>query len=337
MENKNSEVSEIRQDPVSKDWVVIATGRAKRPHDFKREEGVSGETDIENCPFENPASTGHKIISEDDWVTVIENKYPVVRGVECGNVIEKGPYEVQSGSGYHEIVISKDHNRSLAQMTQEEAEKVVKTYQERYRDLRDNQCSEYVLIFHNHGKKAGASIFHPHSQIMAIPIIPADVRRSLNGSKEYFEKNKKCVHCDMVEWERSEGKRIIFENETMLVVSPYVPRTAFETRIYPKEHESYFENIDERHVEDLAEALRVALGKIFIGLNNPSYNFYIHTSPSEQGEGSGRYDYYHWHLEILPKTSIWAGFELGTGVEISAMDPDETASYLREQDISNVK
>ena len=346
----SEKVSEIRRDPVSRDWVVIAKGRAKRPNDFKKNVREKEVTDVKECPFcrggdafDNLKGGKNEIVATiknretDDawWVATIKNLYPAVDGNTCDVIDNYGPYEVQPGSGYHEVVLTRDHSRSIAEMSQEEVETLIRAYEQRYEELREKNCANYILIFHNHGKEAGASLFHPHSQIIAIPVIPADVRRSLEGSERYSSKtNGECIHCEMLRWEMEQKKRIVFENETMLVVSPYVPRTSFELRIYPKNHQPHFEKINEQERTDLAEALRITLGKLYVGLNNPAYNFYIHTTPVEK---DGKHSYYHWHLEILPKNSIWGGFELGTGVEISAVDPDDAAEYLKDMSLPTSK
>lgn len=339
----SKEVSEIRQDPVSKDWVIIATRRARRPHDFKDKKEELIEDNIKDCPFEDPEKTGHKVLktfAKDDtssewWIKVVENKYPVVDGDNCGMLAERGIYTVQPGAGHHEVIITRDHKRSIGRMTEAEAEKLVEAYQERFNILRESECANFVLVFHNHGREAGASVSHPHSQIIAIPILPADVRRSLDGSRNYHvDTSGGCIHCEMIKWERQEKRRIIYENENIVVIMPFVPRTAFEIRVYPKEHQPYFEKITPSQRVDFANALRTALGKLYTGLNNPAYNFFVHTAPSYGGQ---EHSYYHWHLEILPKTATMAGFELGTGVEISAVNPNDAAEYLRSMELPKSK
>lgn len=257
---------------------------------------------------------------------MVENKFPIVDGQNCGVGSKKGPYFIQNNAGYHEVVVFKDHRKTLAQLEFSEVERVVRVYRERYLELSPRACANYILIFHNHGREAGASISHPHSQIMALPFIPADVRRSLEGSRKYKEEIGRCAHCDVLEWELKEKKRIIFENESFAALVPYVPKFSYEIRIFPKSHRSYFENIDDDEISDFAEALKISLAKIYHGLGNPAYNFFIHTPPAERDH---EYDYYHWHLEINPRLAVWGGFELGTGGEVIDVDPDEAAEYLR--------
>lgn len=339
----NKELSEIRQDPVSHDWVIIATGRSRRPEDFKYKSKRTEEDNPQKCvfckkdAFEDPAKSGNVVVAtvfsknnQEEWqIKVIENKYPLLKGDKCGLVINHGPYEVQPGAGHHEVVITRDHFRSLGQMSQEEIEKVVAIYQERYQFLSKFDCSRYILIFHNHGREAGASIAHPHSQIIAVPVMPGDAARSLIGSKNHYREKGECIHCAMIDWERKEKKRVIFENEQMILFAPYVPRTAFELRIYPKKHSAYFEKMDDSQKKDLAETLRQGLGRLYSALDDISYNFFIHTSPVYKNREHA--DYYHWHVEILPRASTPpAGFELGTDIDVSAVDPNEVAEYLRD-------
>ena len=203
---------------------------------------------------------------------------------------------------------------------------IVSVYYDRYNELKNKECANYILIIHNHGREAGASVSHPHSQILAIPFIPSDISRSLSGSAIYKIERKRCVHCDIIEWELKEKKRIIFENDNFVALMPYVPRFSYEIRIFPKNHLVFFEEANNLELKDFAEALRVSLAKIFYGLGNPSYNFFIHTPPTDAEHD---YNFYHWHLEINPRIAIWGGFELGTGGEVINTDPDEAAEFLR--------
>jgi UDPglucose--hexose-1-phosphate uridylyltransferase len=204
-------------------------------------------------------------------------------------------------------------------------EEVIKAYQERYLALMEHKCVNYISIFYNHGREAGASVSHPHSQLIAMPILPADINRSLRGAERYREEHGRCIHCRMLKWEKEE-KRSIFQNEYFIVYAPFVPRTAFELRVYPRKHKSNFEKMNKTERKYLAEALWQALHRLHKGLKDPAYNFFIHTAPCDGKD----YGFYHWHIEILPKTAIWAGFELSTGIEISTIEPEEVAKFLRK-------
>lgn len=328
--NNSKYVSELRQDLVSGDWMIVATGRAKKLNSL-----IGGrkkfEQKISDCPFENPQITGHGeplLIygKKNKWsLQVIKNKFPIIGYGQCPISHKEGPYIVMEGVGFHEIVITRDHKKHLALMSIEKIVEVLKAYQERYIVLMDHQCVNYVFIFHNHGREAGASISHPHSQIIALTVLPSDVKRSLSGAKRYYEEHHKCVHCEMIKWEKEE-KRCVFQNEHFIVFAPFVPRVNFELRIYPKKHQSNFEKITSAERKYLAEALWQALRRLYRGLKDPAYNFFIHTAPCD----GKNYKYYHWHIEILPKTNTWAGIELGTGVEIISVKPEDVAKFLRK-------
>ncbi|MBU1177545.1 MAG: galactose-1-phosphate uridylyltransferase [Patescibacteria group bacterium] len=324
--------SELRMDLVSNDWVIIATGRSRRPESFSENNKKKTINSKKNCPFCNEENIKEKIAKRDKedgaWFVIsIPNRYPALSASDELKERKQGPNRIMDGVGYHEVVITSDHQRQMAQFTQKEMEMVVDLYQSRYLDLINKKFIKYVSIFHNHGKKAGASVTHPHSQIMAIPIIDPDLRGSLEGAETFYRSQGKCVYCEMIEWEIKDKQRIVYENEKFIVLCPFASQVAFETRVYPKEHSPNFEKMTEGDKILFSDALRKALNKIYKGLNNPAYNFYIHTAPSNEES----HDNYHWHLNILPRTSNWAGFELGAGIEISVIEPEKAAEFLRKQ------
>lgn len=335
--------SELRFDLVSKDWVVIATGRAKRPEMFK-EKKERPEISQKICPFcniknqESPTliyAQGEKIILKkgekipSNWTTLsVPNKYPAFIPTDKLNKhIEGGVYQTMNAVGFHEIVVTRDHKKHIAQFSISSIKEVLNVYYERYLSLMKEKFVNYVSVFHNYGPAAGATVSHPHSQIVTTPLIDVDLRSALSNSERYFKKHKKCIYCVMGEWERKSKKRVIFENKDFLVVCPFASKSAFEIIISPKKHKSNFEKITEEEKWQLAEAFQAALGKLHKGLNDPDYNFYLHTAPCD----GKNYDHYHWHWTILPKTSIWAGFEIGTRMEISTIEPEKAAEYLRKQ------
>lgn len=336
--------SELRRDLVSGDWIAIAIGRAKRPHAFSRvHHHDSAYTKRAGCPFEKPQSSGNapatlvldyagRTLSgtraDREWFTqVIPNRYPAfMPGEPKKHAV--GPFETMDGAGFHELVVSRDHHRHWAQYTQSEAATVFRVYRDRYRTLSGERIVQYVAIFHNFGREAGASLYHPHSQIIAIPVIPPDVQRSFAGSARYFRRHHRCVHCALLEWERRKQGRIIAENRAFVAMCPFVSRSAFEIRIFPKRHEPCFGNITDREVQEAGDILRRVLGRLRNRLGNPPYNFFIHSAPCGR---VALYPHYHWHLEILPKISVWAGFEIATGIEISTIAPEYAAAFLRSR------
>src|SRR3989338_5123340 len=325
--------SELRQDLVSGDWIVIAPGRVKRPRDFIRRDAPREKAPIKNCTFENSPENNDTepylvYPNKHTWaIQIVENKNPAVRhlGEKCSVVSRRGPYAIQPGFGHHDIIITRDHNKNFPKLTKSEANLVFQAMRDRYLALFNDKCLEYISIFHNWGPTAGASIYHPHYQLIAIPVVPPDVTHSLNGSRKYFDKHKKCVHCLMIEWERKEKKRIIYENDGAIAIAPYVSRSPFEARVFPKKHLPFFENTYDHDVAAVVDALQNTLKLIYKNLKDPDYNFFIHTAPLKNKED---YKHYHWHIEILPKVAIYAGFELGTGVEINSIDPDTAAKLL---------
>jgi UDPglucose--hexose-1-phosphate uridylyltransferase len=334
-ENKNQESSEFRQDIVSGDWVLIATGRKKRPHDLAVKEKRE-PTPKDKCPFENPQASGNAepvIIrpadDKDNWsIQVIPNLYPAVSSdpAVIPSVSLDGPYFHIPGAGYHDIVITRNHDNNFSRLSAPQATEVLSVMQERYKAVAEDPRIAYVSIFHNWGVTAGASIYHPHYQIISIPVIPPDVSHSLRGSGQYHAENGLCVHCAILEKEIKEKKRIIFENENAIAFLPFVSREPFEIRIFPKKHDPYFEDCEERRLADVAEALRKSLEMLENSLGSVDYNFFIHTAPVKNKED---FSYYHWHIEVQPKISILGGFELGTGIEITVVDPDDAAAFLR--------
>ena len=345
---KNSKTkfpSELRFDLVSKDWVVIATGRARRPETFKKPasapKGATAGRE-KKCPFcridikEKPTlifSKGKKASSINnipkDWsVLVLPNKYPAFIPYPRLEERKEGPfYKKMNAVGFHEVVVTRDHWKSLGQFKTEEAKEVFDVYQERYQNLMDKNFVNHISIFHNHKSEAGASIFHPHSQIITTPLIDIDLSNALVNSEKYYKKTKKCIYCEMDKWELKVKKRIVFENKYFLVLCPFASKSAFQVIISPKKHLSYFEKVNEEEKWQLAEAFQKALSRIYKGLSDPAYNFYLHTAPCD----GKKYPYYHWHWTILPKTSTWAGFEIGTRMEISTITPEKAAEYLRKQ------
>ncbi len=334
--------SELRLDLISKDWVVIATGRAKRPEAFKKEKRPEIKILQKDCPFcniekqEKPLLTfvsgqkfEHKNTIPKNWTTaVVPNKFPsFLPHPDFDKKIEGNLYQTMNAVGFCELVVTRDHEKSLANLSQERVKEVMDAYQERYLNLMEKKFVNYVSIFHNHGAAAGASQPHPHSQIVTSPLIDIDLRGALLNSEKHFKKTGRCIYCEMNEWEGKSKKRVIFENKDFYVICPFASKAAFEMIVSPKRHLSYFENITDKEKSQLAEAFQVSLKKMYKALNDPAYNFYLHTAPCD-GE---KYPYYHWHWTILPKTSTWAGFEIGTRMEISTIEPERAAEYLRKQ------
>ncbi len=322
---------EFRHDLVSGNWVLIAPKRASRPREIKSPKRKQASK--RGCPFENPYE-GNVLISQygegKSWsVADIENKYPAV--VHEWGIVKKRKsslYECVGGAGYHEIVITRSHTLNFSSLPPRDAERVFLMFQNRYRALMKEKEVAYISIFQNWGVSAGASIAHPHYQILAVPIIPSSVAHSLSAATSYFKAYHRCVHEAVLSNELKEKKRIVFKNRDAVAFVPYVSFRPYELHIYPLRHNAYFEDTKPDELGGIVQALQESLRRIKHVLNDPDYNFFIHTAPVRDKK---RYPHYHWHIEIIPKTDIDAGFELGTGVEINGVDPDEAARLLSKK------
>lgn len=337
--------NEFRQDPVSGDWVLISPGRSKRPGAQEKKDFYQNK---ENCPFEDPQKSDNKdpllVYSHgakidwtgglrDEWTTqVVKNKFPAIQDGLCRPSYETGLFRIADGFGFHELVITRDHEKSFAQFTENETLEVLNVYKDRYEHIANESCGEYILIFHNHGRLGGASIYHNHSQILSMPFIPPGIIRSLDGAKNYFDKTGKMVYDILIEEEAHQGNRIVYENESFIAFCPFASRSPYEVRIFPKKAEPDFRNINPEEMPFLAEALNRVLRKLFLGLDDIDYSLFIHTVPPKT-QPEGLYNSYRWHIEIMPRSSIVAGVELATNIFINPIDPDDAAKLLREANV----
>jgi len=341
MKNKKSkEITELRQDVVTGRWVLISTRRGKRPQEYRVKERPP-ITPISECPFESPKAGGNApaVLVFDakgrptheegnKWrVRVIPNKFPVLEDHDgvCAEKVVRGLESTIPGIGKHEVIITKDHKRDIGDLPTSEVSLVARAWRDRMREIAKDECIQYVLVFQNHGKDAGASVQHPHSQLIALPIVPPDVARSLEGSKLYYARAKSCVHCDIVAHERKTKTRIVGETNEYVVLTPYAPHAPFEIRIIPKEHKSDFRLLDDAGLDAFADVLKKSIRVIGQSLGAFSYNLFIHTAPV----GKGNHEHYHWHVEILPKSSTHAGVEFGTGILVLSVDPETVAAHFR--------
>ena len=340
-----SSSGELRQDLITSKWVVIATGRAKRPDSYAAEHTKFDTVPKykSDCPFCNLA----KFPQEPDvvrlpndphtWqVHIFGNKYPAFIPKKEFRVWNEGPYRAIESVGYHEVLATRHHNSfegltSLSLLNLELEALVL-----RYRQLRSEPSINYIQIIKNHGAEAGGSLEHPHHQIFTVPVLPHDVEEVLNGAEAYVKEHGKNPFAVMLEFEKESGTRIVFENEYFIAYCPYASRVPFETWIMPKKHESFFENIAPKEREALAESLHQVIGRLYEGLHNPPYNYYIHSAPCDDTGFTcdiSTYKNFRWHVEVLPRLSKFGGFELGTGLEINTTSPEEAAEFLRNQSL----
>ncbi|MEO5616683.1 MAG: galactose-1-phosphate uridylyltransferase [Candidatus Eisenbacteria bacterium] len=330
---------ELRKDPVVGRWVIISTERSRRPSNFQP---VSHEKSGDFCPFcpGHEDKTPPEVWAHRDgggapntpgWqVRVVPNKFPALQIEGSLDRRGEGLYDKMHGVGAHEVVIEgPEHDLDLADLPVEHLQRVLAAYRERCLDLHRDRRFRYVLIFKNHGPAAGATLEHTHTQLIATPIIPLILQEELEGSRRYFELKERCIFCDIVAQETDEnnGRRVVSLTEHFLAVEPFAPRFPFETWILPRRHRASFPSMsDEAELRGLAEILKDTLQRLNRALDRPPYNFVIHTAPVSEGDA----DYYHWHLEIMPKLTRVAGFEIGSGFYINPTPPEDAAQYLRD-------
>ncbi len=331
---------ELRKDPVIGRWVIISTERGKRPHDFRPvpEPRKSGF-----CPFcpGNEDKTPPEIFALREpgtppntpgWsLRVVPNKYPALRVEGELNRRGEGIYDVMNGVGAHEVIIeTPKHEKKLADLEISQIHNILKVYRDRITDLRNDVRLKYVLVFKNQGFEAGASLEHSHSQLIATPIIPKTVIEEMNGARNYFNYKERCIFCDIVREEIKDQVRMVYEEDHFIAIEPFAPRFPFETWILPKHHASHYEHSSDEFLRHLAITLKLVLQKLEKALQNPPYNFIIHTSPMQEGP----LQHYHWHVEIMPKLTRVAGFERGTGFYINSTSPEDAARYLKTIEIA---
>jgi UDPglucose--hexose-1-phosphate uridylyltransferase len=330
---------ELRKDPITGRWVIIATDRAKRPGDFSRESVVI--RGMRFCPFcpGNEAKTPPEVLAyrsngapnDSTWsLRVVPNKFPALRVEGELNRHGEGLYDKMTGIGAHEVVIeSPIHDATLAELDEKKIEDMLWAFRDRMVDLKRDRRLRYVVVFKNHGEAAGATLEHTHSQLIAMPVVPKRVQEEIDGARRYYEFKERCVWCDIAAQEVETGGRVVIETDRFLAVAPYAARFPFETWVLPRNHESHFETSEVVVVQNLAWVLRTLLRKIDKVLERPPYNFVMHTAPVQEAPMA----HYHWHIEIIPKLTRVAGFEWGTGFYINPTPPEEAAKFLREAGI----
>ena len=331
-------LSEIRIDPITGRHVIFAVERDLRPSDLwniARE--INPMTEIkymEKCPFcrGNESATPKEIIKVPDeelWkVRVFLNKFPAIEKANQNNgskIKSHSIYEKYSGIGTHEVIVeAPEHNINYFKMTIEDFTIFIEVMFSRYKTIIKNKDIEYVSFFKNHQKLAGASLFHPHSQLIGLNSVPDFVKYEVEGSKGYFDKTHFCPYCHILKLELRKKERLVYENEYFAVICPFAPKYKYETWILPKKHLPYFEL--EEQIKDLATALFNCFQAMHSVLGDFPFNMFLHALPKTMKSGE---IYYHYHFEINPRISGNAGFELGTGIYINSIYPEEAAKNLK--------
>ncbi|MBI5968883.1 MAG: galactose-1-phosphate uridylyltransferase [Deltaproteobacteria bacterium] len=329
-------MSELRKDPVTGRWVIISTERGRRPSDFSMEKAKSRGGFCPLCPG-NEDKTPPEILAfrqegtppnKTGWrLRVVPNKFPALRVEGDLNREGLGLYDKMNGIGAHEVIIeTPSHEETFSNLSAKTFEEVLWAFRDRMVDLKKDIRLRYAMIFKNHGEAAGATLEHSHSQLIALPIVPHLVVEEMAGAKDYYNYKERCIYCDIIRQEIRQGERVILENSEFVVLAPFASFSPFESWILPKRHNSFFEESQVHEIQSLAAIFSETLKRLEKALNFPPYNFTLHTTPFNEK----RLEYYHWHFEIIPKLTKFAGFEWGSGFFINPTPPEEAAQFLRE-------
>ncbi|RJO66622.1 MAG: galactose-1-phosphate uridylyltransferase [Myxococcales bacterium] len=337
---------ELRHDPIQRRWVIIAAERGRRPADFmpRRE-----EPEPKFCPFcpgheeKTPAPIrvyGAKgpVGANDPWlVRVMPNKFPALMVEGELDRLAYGPYDYMNGVGAHEVIVeTPDHGQQLPDLSLDHLALLLDVYRERLDDLLRDTRLRYVMIFKNYGRLAGATVSHPHSQVIATPVTPRTLSSELRSAMDHYHLKERCLYCDVLAQELAEGVRVVAENEHFVAYCPYASRVPFEVHVFPRRHAADFRHTGKNRLLPLAAILRELLARMRLALDDPPYNLLFHTAPNRDS-GAKRAGYwstldfdFHWHIEIFPRLTQVAGFEWGTGFYINPTAPETAAQFLRE-------
>ena len=326
-------MAELRREPIARRWVVITTDHPKGPSDylpFKLPYRVPESGDP--CPFcpGNEGVTPRETFSlkkdGKGWsVRVIPNKFPFFRIEGEFNRRPEGMYDVMEAIGAHEIVVeAPDHDKALATLEPQQIERILLAYRERLIDLEKDRRLVQFLILKNH---PGIFNRHPHSHILAMPVIPRSIDEEVWGMVDYYQRKERCIFCDIVKEEITAKKRVILETVHFLIFAPFASRYPFETWIVPKAHASDFHHLKQEEIGDLAVGIQSLFSCFSKLLADPPYSLVLHTSPVQERFHRAEY---HWHIETRLRIGLREGFEWGTGLFVNPTPPEDAAAFLRE-------
>ncbi|QDU40340.1 Galactose-1-phosphate uridylyltransferase [Maioricimonas rarisocia] len=331
-------MSEMRYDHTTGDWVVFAPLRKLRPHaETSPASSPPTEQTRMSCPFcpGNESMTPPEIAAirpdgrgDSEWlVRVIPNKFPALRIEEDDRRRQQGRlFQHMGGCGAHEVIIeSPDHSLLLCQQPVEQIERILRMAQSRFNDLMQDHRFQSIIVFKNHGEGAGTSLRHPHWQIIATPVVPRMLRQRYEQATEHFDRTGNCLYCELVNEELAADERIILTNAHYVAFMPYASHLPFETWIVPLRQQATFGQVPAGELPALAGILREVLLKLYVALDNPDFNLTIDVAP----RGDEDKEYYQWHIRVLPRLSTTAGFEMGSGMSINTVLPEEAARFLR--------
>jgi UDPglucose--hexose-1-phosphate uridylyltransferase len=325
---------EIRQNIITRQWVIIAAERASRPDQFQTAKSQRKELPQHDpaCPFcpGNEAMTPpetYRSPQAGTWkVRAFPNKFAALSTE--GDLVRRidGLKRTISGVGVHEVIVeSRMHNTTLALMTDAEIEDVIAACLDRYNKIFADHRVEAVTLFKNHGAAAGTSLVHPHMQLIGTPVIPTEVRERLEWALRFYDDNGACIFCATLDSELRDQSRLIAENKHFIAFIPFAALSPFHLWIYPRRHCASFGSIAHDEIASLGRILRTVQRKLYFGLNDPDFNLVVRTAPRE----STHIRYYHWYVSVVPRITQAAGFELGSGMFINVSRPEDSAAFLR--------
>lgn len=329
---------ELRQNAITRDWVIIASDRGQRPNDFVKHGVRSAVTPHrrEACPFcpgneHKTPDEAFRLDGPEGWqLRVIPNRFPVLSSIGKRDRTLNGTFRAMSAEGAQEVIVEHPrHDLTTALMSVQEVFRILRVYRERYTTWIGKPGLEAIIIFKNHGKNAGTSLEHPHSQLIATPVVPNQVRNRIEEAMRHYDDTGECIFCRTLKEEITARDRVVVENEHFVAFVPYAALSPYHIWVYPRRHTSMFSEISDTEIMALASVLRAILAKLYYGLENPDYNYVIRSNPIHDGNTS----YFHWYISIVPRISKTAGFELGSGMFINSSIPEEDASRLREVEV----
>lgn len=354
------ELREIRINPiVPSESVLVATARGNRPKKAEELAPRDSRPHVATCPFcrGNEEKTPPSILAlpdEVNWdIRIVENLYPVLGDDREQPDLNIGLQQTIDGYGRHEVIIdNSSHGIALHEMTNSHIALLFRTYRDRMKVLYESDDRlRYVLAFKNFGPAAGASIPHTHSQMIALPVVPDNVQSEVDHSHLYYEKHHNCVFCSLIDealtfetriYDRESGevKRqidvgqyVIDRGKQFIAIKPFASRYEWELHILPLHHQADFKDATDEDLEDFAYVLKRTMARLDAVLGGVQYNYFLHSIPHDRSFKENTPSY-HWHLEITPRTSIPTGFELGSGLFVNTISPEDAAEQLRNVDIS---
>ena len=351
-----NEVREIRINPiVPAESVLVATARSMRPK--KPEELAPRDTrkHVDTCPFcrGNEHKTPPVILTyppdSSEWqIRMVENLYPVLGDDREQAAFNFGLQQTIDGYGRHEVIIDHfEHGVALFEMSDAHLTALFGVYQTRMRQLyKSDERLQYVLIFKNFGPAAGASIPHTHSQVIAMPVVPENVEAEVRNSAAHYAKQHHCIFCALIDealtfeatiYDRNSGavrrrinvgQYVVERGEKFIAIKPFASRYEWEVHILPLQHQAEFLDLSAADMPDLARVLRRTMARLDAVIGGAQFNFFLHSVPHDHDRHNNAASY-HWHLEICPRTSIPTGFELGSGLFVNTISPEQAAERLR--------